>query len=53
MFVDEITYNFSVKLLDKLIDEVSEDESNPLVSLMDVLSALIENYENENVPELV
>lgn len=40
-------------MLDKLIDEVGEDETHPLASLMDVLSALIENYENANVPELV
>ena len=53
MFVDEITYNLLVKLMDKLVDEVGENESHPLASLMDVLSALIENYENANVPELV
>ena len=53
MFVDEITYNLLVKLMDKLVDEVGENESHPQASLMDVLSALIENYENANVPELV
>lgn len=52
MFVDEITYNLLVKLMDKLVDEVGENESHPLASLMDVLSALIKNYENANVPEL-
>ena len=31
---------------------LGEDEAHPLASLMDVLSALIENYENANVPEL-
>jgi HTH-type transcriptional regulator/antitoxin HigA len=41
-----------VKMLDDLIDQVGEDESHPLASMMDVLSALIENYENANVPEL-
>ena len=49
---NETEYNRLVKMLDKLIDEVGEDESHPLASLMDVLSALIENYENANVPEL-
>ena len=49
----ETEYNRLVALLDKLIDEVGEDETHPLASLMDVLSALIENYENANVPELV
>ncbi len=48
----ETEYNRLVAMLDKLIDEVGEDESHPLASLMDVLSALIENYENANVPEL-
>jgi HTH-type transcriptional regulator / antitoxin HigA len=35
-----------------LVDQVGEDESHPLASMMDVLSALIENYENAHVPEL-
>ncbi len=48
----EDEYNRLVKMLDKLIDEVGEDEAHPLASLMDVLSALIENYENANVAEL-
>jgi len=48
----EMEYNRLVAMLDKLIDEVGEDETHPLASLMDVLSALIENYENANVPEL-
>lgn len=50
---NETEYNRLVSMLDKLIDEVGEDETHPLASLMDVLSALIENYENANVPELV
>lgn len=49
----EAEYNRLVAMLDKLIDEVGEEEAHPLASLMDVLSALIENYENANVPELV
>ena len=48
----EAEYNRLVEMLDNLIDEVGEDETHPLASLMDVLSALIENYENANVPEL-
>ncbi|MET0753242.1 MAG: hypothetical protein ABWZ66_07705 [Pyrinomonadaceae bacterium] len=48
----EAEYNRLVAMLDKLIDEVGEEEAHPLASLMDVLSALIENYENANVPEL-
>ena len=45
-------YDRLVSMLDDLIDQVGEDENHPLASLMDVLSALVENYENANVPEL-
>ena len=48
----EAEYNRLVEMLDKLIDEVGEDESHPLASLMEVVGVLIEKYENENVPEL-
>ncbi len=48
----EAEYERLVAMLDGLIDQVGEDESHPLASLMDVLSALIENYENAKVPEL-
>ena len=48
----EAEYDRLVKMLDELVDQVGEDESHPLASMMDVLSALIENYENTNVPEL-
>ena len=48
----EEEYNQIIALLDSLIDEVGEDESHPLASLMEVLSVLIENYEAEYVPEL-
>ena len=41
-----------VALLDGLIDEIGEDESHPLASLMEVLDMLIEQYEAEYVPEL-
>jgi len=40
-----------VGVLDSLIDVVGEDERHPLASLMDVIGVLIENYENEHVPE--
>ncbi|MGH9946648.1 MAG: hypothetical protein ACRD6X_05555 [Pyrinomonadaceae bacterium] len=49
---NEVEYDRLVKMLDDLLDQVGEDEAHPLASLMDVLSALIENYENANVPEL-
>jgi HTH-type transcriptional regulator/antitoxin HigA len=50
---NETEYKRLVAMLDQIIDEVGEDEAHPLASLMDVLSALIENYENANVPELI
>ncbi len=41
-----------VALLDGLIDEVGEDESHSLSSLVEIVSVLIEKYEEEHVPEL-
>ena len=48
----EADYRELVELLDRVTDEVGEDENHPLASLMDVLSVLIEKYEDEQVPEL-
>lgn len=48
----EEEYQRLVSLLDGLIDEVGEDESHPLASLMEIVGVLIEKYEDENVPEL-
>jgi HTH-type transcriptional regulator / antitoxin HigA len=48
----EEEYRRLVALLDGLIDEVGEDESHPLASLMEIVGVLIERYEDENVPEL-
>ncbi|HEV8718826.1 MAG TPA: hypothetical protein VGX03_39150 [Candidatus Binatia bacterium] len=48
----EAQYNHLVSLLDKLIDEVGEDETHPLASLMEVLGVLIEKYEDEHIPEI-
>jgi HTH-type transcriptional regulator/antitoxin HigA len=45
-------YRELVELLDRITDEVGEDENHPLASLMDVLGVLIEKYEDEHVPEL-
>ena len=41
-----------VELLDRITDEVGEDENHPLASLMDVLGVLIEKYEDEHAPQL-
>jgi len=49
----EEEYRRLVALLDSLIDEIGEDESHPLASLMEIVGVLIEKYEDEQVPELV
>lgn len=41
-----------VNILDQLIDQVGEDEGHPLASMMEVIGALIERYEDEHVPEI-
>lgn len=46
-------YSQLVAVLDQLIDEVGEDESHPLASLMEILGVLIEHYEDQHVPQLV
>jgi HTH-type transcriptional regulator/antitoxin HigA len=38
----EVEYRELVELLDQLTDQVGEDETHPLASLMDVLGVLIE-----------
>ncbi|MBV9209390.1 MAG: hypothetical protein JOZ52_02110 [Acidobacteria bacterium] len=48
----EEEYQRLVSLLDGLIDEIGEDESHPLASLMEIVGVLIEKYEDEHVPEL-
>lgn len=48
----EAEYERLVSFLDNLIDEVGENESHPLASLMDVVGVLVEQYEDRNVPEL-
>jgi len=45
-------YSQLVKQLDRLVDEVEEDENHPLASMMEVIGVLIEKYEDENVAEL-
>ena len=48
----EEEYRRIVDLLDSMIDEVGEDESHPLASLMEIIGVLIEKYEDDHVPEL-
>ncbi len=42
----------TLKILDELMEKVGEDENHPLTSLMEALGVLIENYENQNFPEV-
>ncbi len=49
---DEASYQYLVDWLDRLIDEVGENEEHPLASLMDIIGVLIEQYETDQVPEL-
>ena len=48
----EAEYEQLVSVLDALLDTIGEDETHPLASLMDVIGVLIEQYEDEHVPEL-
>ena len=49
---NEKDYKKLVNLLDSLIDEVGNDESHPLASLMETLGSLIEIYEAHKLPEI-
>ena len=49
---NESDYQELVQLLDRITDEVGENENHSLASLMDVLGVLIEKYEDEHVAEL-
>ena len=49
---NEEDYEKAVSLLDSLVDMVGENESHPLASLMELVSVLIENYEDSYVAEL-
>ncbi|MBR8836695.1 MAG: hypothetical protein DSM106950_22430 [Stigonema ocellatum SAG 48.90 = DSM 106950] len=48
----EQEYERLVEILDCFIEQVGEDETHPLASLMEVIGVLIENYETEHIPEL-
>ena len=49
---NEKDYNNLVNLLDSLIDEVGNNESHPLSSLMETIGSLIEAYESKNYPDI-
>ena len=48
----EAEYDRLVSFLDRLVDEVGQDESHSLASLMEIVGVLIEKYEDEHVPKL-
>ncbi len=41
-----------MEILDALIDQVGQDETHPLASLMELVGVLVEKYEDEHVPEV-
>ena len=45
-------YNKLVNLLDKLIDEVGNNENHQLTSLMETIGSLIETYESQYINEI-
>jgi len=47
----EEEYEQLVGLLDEITDIVRDDESHPLGKMMDVIGVLIEDYEDEHIPE--
>ena len=49
---NEKDYNNLVNLLDRLIDEVGNNESHPLSSLMETIGSLIEAYESQKYPDI-
>ena len=49
---NEAEYRHLVDMLDGLIDEVGEDESHPLASLMETIGTLTKTYEDQNIPEV-
>ena len=48
----EEEYDYLVSILDELVDEIGEDESHPLASLMESIGTLVENYEVEHVHKI-
>lgn len=45
---NEQDYDAAVERLNALLDEVGDDEDNPLYSLLDTLGIIIEAYDNQN-----
>lgn len=49
---NEAEYDKAVERLNTLLDDVGDDESHPLYSLLNTLGILIEAYDNEHYPSL-
>ena len=45
-------YHQLVGILNQLIDEVGNNETHPLASLMEVVGALVEQYDDHHADEL-
>jgi len=45
-------YNRLVNLLDRLIDEVGNNEKHPLASLMETIGSLVETHESQYINEM-
>jgi HTH-type transcriptional regulator / antitoxin HigA len=45
---NEAEYDRLVSILNQLIDQVGSDELHPLASLMDVVGALVEQYDDQH-----
>jgi len=45
-------YDRLVNLLDSLVDEVGNNETHPLASLMETIGTLIETYESQYIKEM-
>ena len=45
-------YENLVEVLNRLLDIAKSDESHPLVSVIQVVGVLIDNYETEHFPEV-
>ena len=43
-------YERAVILLDAILDEIGEDEKNPMAELADAIGVFVERYESEHVP---
>src|SRR4051812_8663225 len=43
-------YERAVKLLDAILDEIGEDERNPMAELADAIGVFVERYESEHAP---